>query len=377
MERGKIWRHFDFWLLGAVVLLIIFGIAMIRSTTLTSIDPDIQQLTSRQILFTFIGAVIVFGVSTIDYRFWGATANNIYILLIGLLLLVEVIGAESFGAKRWIDLPFIPINLQPSELGKFLIVLTLGHYVATHAHQIGQFPVLLRTLVHVGFPVALIFIEPDLSTAVIYAVIWFVILWSAGLSWRHIALFGGVAAVVVPLGLFAILEVAKFQYMAQRLIVHFVPDETSAAYQEAYYNINQALISIGSGGWFGQGYGHGTQVQLRFLKVRQTDFIFSSIANEFGFVGAVAVILLLAFVVYRIFRAGQFARDPFGSFICYGVGAILMYQSFFNIAMNMNLLPVSGIPLPFVSYGGSSLWTFLFGIGLVESVILRHKQIEF
>ena len=377
MERGKIWRHFDFWLLGAVVLLIIFGIAMIRSTTLTSIDPDIQQLTSRQILFTFIGAVIVFGVSAIDYRFWGATANNIYILLIGLLLLVEVIGVESFGAKRWIDLPLIPINLQPSELGKFLIVLTLGHYVATHAHQIGQFPILLRTLVHVGFPVALIFIEPDLSTAVIYAVIWFVILWSAGLRWRHIALFGGVTAVVVPLGLFAILEVAKFQYMAQRLIVHFIPDETSTAYQEAYYNINQALISIGSGGWFGQGYGHGTQVQLRFLKVRQTDFIFSSIANEFGFVGAVVVILLLAFVVYRIFRAGQFARDPFGSFICYGVGAILMYQSFFNIAMNMNLLPVSGIPLPFVSYGGSSLWTFLFGVGLVESVILRHKQIEF
>ncbi len=377
MERGKIWRHFDFWLLGAVVLLIIFGIAMIRSTTLTSIDPDIQQLTSRQILFTFIGAVIVFGVSTIDYRFWGATANNIYLLLIGLLLLVEVIGAESFGAKRWIDLPLIPINLQPSELGKFLIVLTLGHYVATHAHQIGQLPTILRTLVHVGFPVALIFIEPDLSTAVIYAVIWFVILWAAGLRWRHMALFGGVAAVVVPLGLFAILEVAKFQYMAQRLIVHFVPDETSTAYQEAYYNINQALISIGSGGWFGQGYGHGTQVQLRFLKVRQTDFIFSSIANEFGFVGAVVVILLLAFVVYRIFRAGQVARDPFGSFICYGVGAILMYQSFFNIAMNMNLLPVSGIPLPFVSYGGSSLWTFLFGIGLVESVILRHKQIEF
>jgi rod shape determining protein RodA len=377
MERGRIWRHFDFWLLGAVVLLIIFGIAMIRSTTLTSIDPDIQQLPGRQILFTLIGAVILFGVSTIDYRFWGATANNIYLILIGLLLLVEVIGVESFGAKRWIDLPLIPINLQPSELGKFLIVLTLGHYVATHADQIGQLPAIARTLVHVGFPVALIFIEPDLSTAVIYAVIWFVILWAAGLRWRHIALFVGVAAVVVPLGLFAILEVAKFQYMAQRLIVHFIPDKNSAAYQEAYYNINQALISIGSGGWFGQGYGHGTQVQLRFLKVRQTDFIFSSIANEFGFVGAVVIILLLAFVVYRIFRAGQLARDPFGSYICYGVGAILMYQSFFNVAMNMNLLPVSGIPLPFVSYGGSSLWTFLFGIGLVESVILRHKQIEF
>jgi rod shape determining protein RodA len=377
MERGKIWRHFDFWLLGAVTLLIIFGIAMIRSTTLTSIDPDIQQLTSRQILFTLIGAVIFFVACAIDYRFWGATAGNIYVVLISLLLLVEVVGTESFGAKRWIDLPLIPINLQPSELGKFLIILTLGHYVASRAQELEKLSFILRTLVHIGLPVALIFIEPDLSTAVMYIVLWFVILWAAGLRWRHIAVLGGVVGAVVPLGLFATLEVARFQYMAQRLIVHFIPDENSAAYQEAYYNINQALISIGSGGWFGQGYGHGTQVQLRFLKVRHTDFIFSSIANEFGFVGAVVVILLLAFVVYRIFRAGQLARDPFGSSICYGVGAILMYQAFFNVAMNMNLLPVSGIPLPFVSYGGSSLWTFLFGIGLVESVILRHKQIEF
>ncbi|MEP7359019.1 MAG: FtsW/RodA/SpoVE family cell cycle protein, partial [Anaerolineales bacterium] len=133
----------------------------------------------------------------------------------------------------------------------------------------------------------------------------------------------------------------------------------------------------GSGGWFGQGYGHGSQVQLRFLKVRHTDFIFSAVSNEFGFVGAVVVIVLLAFVIYRIFRAGQKARDRYGALICYGIGAIVLYQSFFNIGMNMNLLPVTGLPLPFVSYGGSSLWTFLFGIGLVESVVLRHKQIEF
>ena len=124
-------------------------------------------------------------------------------------------------------------------------------------------------------------------------------------------------------------------------------------------------------------YGHGSQVQLRFLKVRQTDFIFSAISNELGFVGSVVVILLLAFVIYRIFRAGRMARDSYGSLICYGVGTVIMYQAFFNIGMNLNLLPVTGLPLPFVSYGGSSLWTFLFGIGLVESVILRHKEIEF
>jgi rod shape determining protein RodA len=375
MERGKIWRHFDFWLLGAVTLLIIFGIAMIRSATLTSIDPAIQQLPSRQILYTLIGALILFGISAIDYRFWGATAGTLYVILIVLLVIVEAIGIATFGANRWIDLRII--NFQPSELGKFLIVLTLGHYVASHADEVGKLPFLVRTLIHVGLPMALIFVQPDLSTAIMYGVVWFAMMWAAGLRLQHIALFGGIVAAVAPVAFLLIFRVDAFQYMALRIVHFFVSDPNSQAYRDAVYNINQALISIGSGGWFGQGYGHGTQVQLRFLKVRHTDFIFSSISNEFGFVGAVAVILLLAFVIYRIFRAGQTARDSFGSFICYGVGAVLMYQSFFNIAMNMNLLPVSGIPLPFVSYGGSSLWTFLFGIGLVESVILRHKQIEF
>jgi len=226
-------------------------------------------------------------------------------------------------------------------------------------------------------PIVLIFIEPDLSTCVMYVVIWLAMMWAAGLRWQHLAVFGGAAMAILPVGFFTVLATPKLNYQANRIIHFLVPDKNSSAYQDAAYNVNQALISIGSGGWFGQGYGHGSQVQLRFLKVRQTDFIFSAISNELGFVGAVAVILLLAFIIYRIFRAGQLARDTFGSLICYGVGTIILYQAFFNIGMNLNLLPVTGLPLPFVSYGGSSLWTFLFGIGLVESVILRHKQIEF
>jgi rod shape determining protein RodA len=375
MERGKIWRHFDFWLLGAVALLIIFGIAMIRSTTLTSVDTTILQLPSRQIIYTVIGLGVLFITCAIDYRFWGATSGTLYVIMIILLVIVEVIGIATFGANRWIDLKII--QFQPSELGKFLIVLTLGHYVATHAEEVGKLPFVIRTLIHVGLPVFLIFIQPDLSTALMYLVVWVVILWTAGLKWNHIMLFGGIIGAIVPAAFAVILNVEAFQYMALRIIHFAFPDPTSASYREAAYNVNQALVSIGSGGWFGQGYGHGSQVQLRFLKVRHTDFIFSSISNEFGFIGATIVILLLAFVVFRIFRAGQLARDPYGTFICYGIGMVIMYQAFFNIGMNMNVLPVSGIPLPFVSYGGSSLWTFLFAIGLVESVVLRHKQIEF
>jgi rod shape determining protein RodA len=374
VSQSKIWRHFDFALLGAVTVLIIFGTAMIRSTLLSSPDGGFEEM-SRQLVFVLVGVPIVFLISAVDYRFWGGVSGALYGLLLLLLLLVELLAVAAFGAARWLDLGII--QFQPSELGKFLIVLTLGAMVAQQGDQIGKLGFVVKTLVHVGVPIALIFIQPDLSTSIIYIVIWFAVLWAAGIRLRHLALFGSTALAAVPVGFFIILQVPAFRYMADRIIVYAIPDETSPAYQDAAYNIRQALISIGSGGLFGEGYGQGSQVQLRFLKVRHTDFIFSAISNEFGFVGAVAVILLIAFIVYRIFRAGQLARDPFGSFICYGIGAIILYQSFFNIGMNMRLLPVSGLPLPFVSYGGSALWTFLFGIGLVESVVLRQKQIEF
>jgi len=375
VEHGKIWRHFDFALLGGVVLLIILGIAMIRSTTLTSIDPSIQQSTGRQIIYAVIGIGILIVVAAIDYRLWSSLSGGIYVILIVLLIIVQVLGLTTFGATRWIDFGFA--RLQPSELGKFLIALTLASTIASHTEEMGSLRFVIRTMIHVGVPIILIFIEPDLSTCIMYVVIWLVIMWAAGLRWQHLAIFGGATAALLPVGFLAILSTPTLSYQADRIIHFLVPDKNSATYQDSVYNVQQALISIGSGGWFGQGYGHGSQVQLRFLKVRQTDFIFSAISNEFGFIGAIVVILLMAFIVYRIFRAGQMARDTFGSLLCYGIGSIILYQAFFNIGMNMNLLPVTGLPLPFVSYGGSSLWTFIFGIGLVESVILRHKQIEF
>src|SRR5947209_9950541 len=164
MEQGKIWRHFDFALLGGVVLLIILGIAMIRSTTLTSIDPSVLQYPGRQIIYAVIGAVILIGVSAIDYRLWSSLSGGIYVTLIGLLIVVELVGLTTFGATRWIDFGFA--RLQPSELGKFLIALTLASTVASHADQMGRFQFVITTLVHVGVPIALIFIEPDLSTCI-------------------------------------------------------------------------------------------------------------------------------------------------------------------------------------------------------------------
>jgi rod shape determining protein RodA len=143
------------------------------------------------------------------------------------------------------------------------------------------------------------------------------------------------------------------------------------------YNIQQALISIGSGGWFGEGYGHGTQVQLRFLKVRHSDFIFSAMAEEFGFIGTAIILLLLLFVILRCFRAARLAKDSFGALVAFGVAILLAFQTIVNIGVNLNLMPATGLTMPFISYGGSSLLSTLLGIGLVESVILRHKTLEF
>ena len=163
-------------------------------------------------------------------------------------------------------------------------------------------------------------------------------------------------------------------YQMERLVTFLLPDPS--VQHGASYNVNQALISIGSGGLFGQGYGHGTQVQLRFLKVRHTDFIFSAMAEEFGFAGALIFLITLIFVILRCLRAARRARDTFGALICYSVAILLLFQGAFNVGMNLNMFPVSGLPLPFLSYGGSSLLASLFGVGLVESVNLRHKQIE-
>lgn len=375
MFSTKTWRHFDFALMGAVLLLILFGVTMIRSANLTSIDTDVQAQAGRQVIYALIGMVIVIAVSAVDYRVYSSYSVFIYAALIGLLMVVLVVGLASFGAVRWIDLGII--NFQPAELGKFLITLTLGSYVAQNKERIQRFSTVVRSLIHVSVPAALIFIQPDLSTALTYGVVWFAILWSAGVKISHLAVFGIAVAAVLPAVLWFVFTNEDYRYIGDRILTFLVPAADAEASRGANYNIEQALISIGSGGWFGQGYGNGSQVQLRFLKVRQTDFIYATIGNEFGFVGAVLVLLLLAFVVFRIYRIGQIARDPYGKLICFGVGTVVFFESFTNIASNLNLMPVSGSVLPFLSYGGSSLWTYLIGIGLVQSVVLRHKQIEF
>ncbi len=362
------WRHFDFWLLGAVAILVIFGITMIRSAIAGNIELVELNLVRRQIIFALAGFTVVLITTAIDYHLWSSLSRTLYIVTILVLAVLFIVGAAVFGSARWFDTGYILI--QPSELAKIVMILVLADFFSRNQNRINELRIIIRSLLLTMGVVVWILLQPNLSTSMVIMIIWFTLLWASGLKIKYLAIFG-ITSLVLLVSSFPFLV----DYQQQRILNFIFPDPT-ARYGEIY-NIQQALITIGSGGWFGQGYGHGSQVQLRFLKVRHTDFIFSVMAQEFGFVGTALIIALLIFIIVRCLRAAHMARDTHGALIAYGVATLLAFQAIVNIGVNLNLLPATGLTMPFISYGGSSLLSILLGIGLVESVILRHKALEF
>jgi rod shape determining protein RodA len=366
MFRLESWRHFDYWLFGTVTILSIFGIVMIRSAVAGSIE--LAGYANRQSYFVIAGLVVILVTAVVDYHFLGNLARPMYIFAMVSLLVIYVYGQARFGSARWLDTGVILI--QPAELAKIIMVIVLADFFSRTKSDV-------HNLVWVGKSAALTFgvviwilLQPNLSTSIVIIVLWVSMLWISGLPPKYILLFAGLG-IVAALILFPFLE----NYQQMRILNFVFPDPNSRHGNS--YNVEQALISIGSGGLFGMGYGHGTQVQLRFLKVRHTDFIFSAMAEEFGFIGTVLVVSLLVFVIYRCFRVARESQDMFGALIAYGIGVLMFFQTAVNIGVNLNVIPVTGLVLPFISYGGSSLLSTVMAIGLVESVALRRKPLDF
>jgi len=358
--RRQLWRNFDFWLFGAAVFLAVFGVIMIRSAIAG--NEELAITISRQTIFVAAGVVLMLVVSAIDYHFWGALARPIYIVAFIALAYILIVGTARFGSARWFDTGVILI--QPSELAKILMIIVLADFFARSTDDPHDIRWIMRSLILTLGIVIWIVLQPNLSTSIVIIVIWFSMLWLCGLPVKYLLILA-----VIALVLFAVAFPFLQDYQQARIINFLFPDP-EARHGNAY-NVQQALITIGSGGWFGQGYGQGTQVQLRFLKVRHTDFIFSAIAEEFGFFGTVLVTSSLIFVIIRSLKAGREAGDKFGALIAYSYAVMIFFQAAVNIGVNLNLVPVSGLPLPFLSYGGSSLLSSVLGIGLVESVNLR------
>lgn len=375
------WRHFDFWLLGAVALLTLFGIVMIRSAIAGNIELIEQNTVQKQIIFALTGFVVIMIVSTIDYKLLAALSRPIYFLTIVSLVVLNLVGGILFGSARWFRVG--PILIQPSELAKIVIILVLANFLARHGEKIHDLKWVARSFLLTLGLVIWILLQPDLSTSIVIFVIWFALIWIAGLQTKYVIIASGMGILLLGISLPLMLitynpentEGLIKPYQVERIINFLFPDPEARF--GAIYNVQQALVSIGSGGWLGKGYESGTQVQLRFLKVRHSDFIFSALAEEFGFVGTIIVLGLLFFIIVRCIRAARLASDTFGALIAYGVAVVLSFQAVVNIGMNLQLVPVTGLPLPFVSYGGSSLLSMLLGIGLVESILLRHKELEF
>ena len=360
--QTSLWRRFDYILLGAVLLLIIYGILMIRSATLGAVDTDLINRVERQVQYAVAGVLLVFALTAVDYRLLGALHTWIYLFVIGILGLVAFFGLiGDAGAQRWLN---VGIPIQPSEISKVLLVIAVGQHLANRYQDFGRLRTVLFSLMYIAVPALFVFLQPSLGVTIVIMTTWIVMAWGAGLRLKHIALFVGVILVALP-----VVWVSMEGYQKQRIINFVFPE----ADPDGQYNILQAKIAIGSGGLLGKGYAQGTQSQLRFLRVRHTDFIFSVIAEELGFVGAAACLALIGVVLWRIMRAAQLASDPLGSLLCYGIANLVFFQTFVSIGMNLNLLPVTGLTLPFISSGGSSLLTLLFGIGLVESVFVRRR----
>ncbi|HKI52748.1 MAG TPA: FtsW/RodA/SpoVE family cell cycle protein [Anaerolineales bacterium] len=375
MLRNLSWRYFDFWLLGAVVLATAFGTTMIRSAIAG--NEGLLPLINRQIYFALAGLVLIFVVAAVDYRFWLSIYKPIFFVMSILLFSLFLSAQAVFGAARWFQVGVLFV--QPTEFAKIATILLLARYFDKVQNQPRDLRWIVSAFLWVMGLAIWILLQPNLSNVVVLMVILASLLWFNGIELKHIAMFGGIGLLLV--GTVVGLSVAGIripflqEYQQQRIVTFILPDPNATF--GATYNVQQALIAIGSGGLFGAGYGHGTQTQLRFLKVRHTDFIFSAVSEEFGLVGAVFVIVVIMLIIWRCLRVAQKAHDVAGMSIAYGVATLIFFQGMVNIGVNLNIVPVSGLPLPFISYGGSGLTSLMLGIGLVESVAMRYKQLDF
>ncbi len=360
--------HFDFWLFGATVLLIGIGILMIYSATacITGESLDWQSPVIRQMIYALAGIVGMILLTILDYHFYAPLRWLIWFGTIGLLAIVFVIGQITHGAQRWIDLRVF--LLQPSEMSKLALILVTAKYMADHEAEMARWRHLGIAFFFALVPMGLVYFQPDLGTTIVIGATFGVMALAAGMRLRDVLIILALAVIFAwPLWL------TLRPYQQDRILTFLDPGRDPLG---SGYNVVQARIAIGSGQWWGSGFCGGPQSQLRFLRIRQTDFIFSVISEELGFFGALFVMALFVLIVFRLIRVANLARDTYGKLIAIGIAGVIFIQSFVNMGMNLGLMPVVGIPLPFVSSGGSSLLTLLTAEGIAQSILLRHRGLK-
>ncbi|MBV8462351.1 MAG: rod shape-determining protein RodA [Acidimicrobiales bacterium] len=347
------------------------GAVMVYSATRSQLvlnGDDPHYYLKRQAVFIVVGVLLMAALATIDYRRLEQASTILYIGTLFALLGVYVVGTSSQGAQRWFSLG--PLQLQPSEFATLVLILAIATYCNRRPDGL-DFRDLVRMVLLAAVPILLVIKQPDLGTAVVMAVTLMVMLAVAGMPGRYLLLLiVGALLVAVVAWKSGLLQ----QYQIQRLTGFISPNGKSG--QEVHYNVSQAKNAIADGGIFGKGLFHGTSTNLAYVPERQTDFIFSAVGEQLGFVGTGVILLLYGVLAWRILRTAQLARDMLGRLLCTGVFALLVFSVFENAGMNMGIMPVTGIPLPFLSYGGSAMIAFFIAIGLVSSVHARSVSMR-
>lgn len=364
MVERRLLKNFDFALLAAAIAIVIYGCMTIWSASKGNVG-----LVHRQMVWAVIGLVAAVIAASIDHGIYNRMAGKLYVIGILMLLAVHFAGTKIKGSQRWIG--YGALNIQPSEIVKIILIVALAVFLVRRLDEIRGPKTFALSFLYVSVPMLLIFRQPDLGTSLVFLAIWLAMIFITGTAIRNIAVFAGT---LIVLGLvFWNTGIIK-PYQKARLITFVNP---SADPRGAAYHVTQARIAIGSGHIFGKGWRRGTQRELGFVPEPHTDFIFTVVGEELGFAGASALVILYFILLWRGLDIMSAVEDPLGRAIAAGIVGMLFFHVLVNIGMNVGVLPVTGVPLPMFSYGGSSLMANLIAIGLLEGISMRRHRISF
>ena len=366
-ERRPI-RHLDPVLLLTTAVLTLTGFLLVYSSTRPALlqahaDPGLEL--KKQVAFFVLGAILLLLVASFDYRFFKVYAGFAYgAMILSLVLVRTPIGSSSAGAQRWFG--FAGFQITPSEFTKVALIVMLASVLSEMRSSQPALPDVIRVTAIAALPMLLVLIQPDIGTTIVLGSILVGVLVVAGTRPRHLLALA-VVGVLLIVGAFQMHFVRDYQ--VARIQAFLDPQNSSA---DVRYNLNQSLIAIGSGGITGQGYLHGRLTNLDFVPEQHTDFIFTAAGEEFGLVGSATMLLLFAILLWRAIRIAYLSKDPFGTYVAAGVASMFAIQMFVNVGMTIGIMPITGIPLPFVSYGGSAMLANYLGVGLLLNVHMRR-----
>ncbi len=360
--RSVMSMEFDWFLFILTALIAMFGIINVYSATMSYGTISNVVVQSFAVV---LGLVLMILISRFDYEQFKNLVKPIYIFALFILIIVLFFGVTGeWGARSWIR--FGSIGIQPAEFAKVCFILTFSYHLSKVQDKINKPLIILGLLVHMGVLVGLIMLEPDLGSALVFLFIFVCMMFTAKLSWKYIVPITALAIASLPF----IYKYALSEYQQKRIQVFFNPDLDPL---NRGYNVIQSKIAVGSGQLWGKGFLQGTQNQMGYLPTKNTDFIFSVVSEEWGFIGAVILVIALFTLIYRCLKIAQKADNSYGRYICVGVAAMFLFHVFENVGMCIGLMPVTGIPLPLISYGGTSVVTNMIAIGLVLSVNYHNK----